>query len=123
MSHKLINANGHLSLDVYYEVEGVPDQPHWNHKTMWRPQTVHLALNTDKRFGAALPDSDELTTQCILGESSPVSGIVVHGVKINKDGQVGKVPTNEHYYSSRGLPVWLDAIVKEVVLGLARAAR
>ena len=120
MSHKLISANGHLSLDVYYEIEGVPDQLHWNNKDKWRPTSVHLQLNTDKRFGASIPKSVDMTTLDILGESSPFSGITVHGVKIKrKDGLPGKSPTNVHYYSSYELPDWLQAIVHETLVGLA----
>ena len=124
MTHKLINANGHLSLDVYYEVEGVPARRHWNNKDTWTPTTVHLQLNTEKRFGAFLPNSDELTTHSILGESSPISGLTVHGVKNKRsDGQPGKVPVNDHYYSGSRLPDWLQAIVVETLTGLAAGAR
>jgi hypothetical protein len=118
VTHKLINANGHISLDVYYEVEDIPEQKHWNNKSTWLPTTVHLKLTADKKFGAALPPASDLTTEEFLGQTSPVSGITVHGVKIRQDGTVGKVPVSDHYYSSSRLPDWLDAIVREAILGL-----
>jgi hypothetical protein len=124
MSHKLINVNGHLSLDVYYEIEGMPEQKHWNNKDTWTPTSVHLQLQTDRRFADTLPDSDELTTHGILGEPSPISGITVHGVKNKrKDGQPGKVPVSDHYYSHASLPDWLQAVVHETLTGLAARAR
>jgi hypothetical protein len=119
MSHKLINANGHLSLDIYYEVEDVPDQEHWNGKDKWRPTSVHLQLSTAKRF-RLIPKPLDITTLEILGESLPVNGITVHGVKIKrKDGLPGKVPTTEHYYSQAMLPEWLRDIVSETLLEMA----
>jgi hypothetical protein len=123
MSHKLVNANGHLSLDVYYEVEDAPEQKHWNNKSKWMPTTVHLKLTANRPFGPTLPVESDLTTSSILGETSPIQGITVHGVKINKDGKVGKVPVSDHYYSYVNLPDWIQAIANEMLAELAEGTR
>lgn len=120
-THKLTKSKGSLRLDAWYEVEGVEPMPHWNHKTKWLPTHVHVSLSIGKDFGPFLPSSNELTTENFLGENSPVQGINVHGVKIKQDGTPGLATVNEHYYSHASLPDWLDAIVKEILLGLSYA--
>lgn len=120
MTHKLITAKGKLRLDLYYEIEGIPDQRHWNNKHTWRPTHVHIVMTTDGVWGS-IPNANDLTVNSLLGDSHPLEGITVSGVKINKDGQAGKVPASEHYYSHASLPDWLQAIVSEAMLGLSYA--
>lgn len=118
-THKLTKSKGSLRLDAWYEVEGVEPIPHWNHKTTWLPTYVHVSLSTGEDFGPFLPTQGELTTKNFLG-AGPVGGIEVHGVKIKQDGTPGLAKVNEHYYFFTNLPPWLDAIVKEILLGLNR---